>query len=68
MRKKIRWWGAIVLALTLVAAALPADRYFEIAKNLDIFASFYRAVNEAYVDEVNPNTLMRDGGERGLHL
>ncbi|MFN5170376.1 MAG: S41 family peptidase [Cyclobacteriaceae bacterium] len=67
MRKKIRWWGAIVLALTLVAAALPADRYFEIAKNLDIFASFYRAVNEAYVDEVNPNTLMRDGIDHMLN-
>lgn len=37
------------------------DRYFEIQKNLDIFTTLYKEVNMFYVDEVNPNTLMRKG-------
>lgn len=37
------------------------DRYFEIAKNLDIFATLFKEVNAYYVDEVNPNTLMKTG-------
>ncbi|MFN7750504.1 MAG: S41 family peptidase [Cyclobacteriaceae bacterium] len=65
--KKIRWWGVLVVALALLGAAAPADRYFEIAKNLDIFAAFYRSVNESYVDEVNPNTLMRHGIDNMLN-
>ena len=39
----------------------PAERYFEIAKNLDIFASLFKEVNALYVDEVNPNKLVRTG-------
>lgn len=39
----------------------PADRYFEIAKNLDIFATLFKEVNALYVDEVNPNTMIRTG-------
>lgn len=39
----------------------PADRYFEIARNLDIFATLFKEVNALYVDDVNPNTLIRTG-------
>ena len=39
----------------------PAERYFEIAKNLDIFATLFKEVNALYVDEVNPNKLVRTG-------
>lgn len=38
-----------------------SDRYFEIAKNLEIFAAVYKEINSYYVDEVNPNTLMKTG-------
>ena len=38
-----------------------SDRYFEIAKNLDIFATLFKEVNALYVDEVNPNKLIRTG-------
>lgn len=37
------------------------NRYFEIARNLDIFASLYQEVNKHYVDDTNPNTLLRKG-------
>ena len=37
------------------------DKYFEIAKNLDIFATLFKEVNTYYVDEINPNKFMKDG-------
>ena len=52
---------AFVISLALVSFTPPAERYFEIAKNLDIFASLFKEVNALYVDEVNPNQLMRVG-------
>lgn len=59
MRYKI---SAAVLVVTVTVAALsPSERYFEIAKNLDIFASLFKEVNALYVDDVNPNKLMRTG-------
>ncbi|MEM6735150.1 MAG: S41 family peptidase [Bacteroidota bacterium] len=46
----------------LIAASKPyADRYFEILKNLDIFATLFKEVNTHYVDEINPTILMKEG-------
>jgi carboxyl-terminal processing protease len=39
--------------------AFKADDYFEISKNLEIFASVYKEVNTTYVDEVKPGALIR---------
>lgn len=39
----------------------PGDQYFAIAKNLDIFATLFKEVNTYYVDEVNPNKLVKVG-------
>jgi carboxyl-terminal processing protease len=39
----------------------PGDRYFEIAKNIDIFASMFKEVNTYYVDEISPNVFMKRG-------
>lgn len=70
-RSKLRFSLAaaalISVVLGLVALSPPADRYFEIAKNLEIFASLYKRVNELYVDDVNPNTLMRTGADAMLN-
>lgn len=51
----------ILPTVLILSNTRTGDRYFEIAKNLDIFASLYKEVNTYYVDEVNPNILMRDG-------
>ncbi len=58
----------IMVSLACIAAigitlsfTTPGDRYFEIAKNLDIFATLFKEVNAFYVDEVNPNRLIRSG-------
>ncbi len=54
--------AAIPAMLTgMLAFNDPSDRYFEIAKNLDIFATLFREVNNFYVDEVNPNRVMKTG-------
>jgi len=62
MRKRTIWAAAIISGvLAVFAFRSPADRYFEIARNLDIFATLFKEVNALYVDEVNPNTLVRTG-------
>ena len=50
----------------LLAFGNPSERYFEIAKNLDIFATLFKEVNTYYVDEINPNTFMKKGIEAML--
>lgn len=37
------------------------DNYFEISKNLDIFATLFRELNMYYVDETQPGELMKKG-------
>jgi len=37
------------------------DNYFELSKNLDIFATLYKEVNTYYVDETKPGELMKTG-------
>lgn len=54
--------GCLIGVVVLSAATLRQnDKYFEILKNLDIFATMYKEVNANYVDDLNPNTLMRTG-------
>ncbi len=61
--KKFRW--GIVTATLVIASftsySFVADNYFEISKNLDIFASIFRELNVYYVDETNPGKLMKKG-------
>ena len=61
MKKKIILFSLPFLLLGLLSFTPPAERYFEIAKNLDIFASLFKEVNALYVDEINPNKLIRTG-------
>ena len=56
------------LVLVLVSAiglfafvAPPAEKYFEIAKSLDIFSTLFKEVNAYYVDEVDPAKLIDQG-------
>ena len=63
MRKKLKIIIPLFVLIVIVAgAARPVtDRYFEILKNLDIFATLFKEVNTHYVDEINPSTLMKSG-------
>lgn len=60
--RKSKWIILIVLvAVVSFAFSKPAERYFEIAKSLDIFATLFKEVNAYYVDEVEPKKLIRTG-------
>ncbi len=59
--KKIFWLGSVAAFIFALSFTEPAERYFEIAKNLDIFATLFKEVNALYVEEVNPNKLVRTG-------
>lgn len=61
MKKRIAVLLIVVAGVAGLSFTPPAERYFEIAKNLDIFASLFKEVNALYVDEVNPNQLVRTG-------
>ncbi|MFC0185482.1 S41 family peptidase [Pseudarcicella hirudinis] len=37
----------------------PGERFFEIAKNLDIYATLFKELNRYYVDEINPNKTIK---------
>jgi carboxyl-terminal processing protease len=49
------------LALGLFSFKTESERYFEIAKNLDVFATLFKEVNTYYVDDVPPAQMMRSG-------
>ncbi len=52
--------GAGALAFSLSSFS-SSERYFDIARNLDIFASLFKEVNTYYVDEVTPSRLVKAG-------
>jgi len=59
MKMRLRVLGIIVLVAVGFAFTKPTERYFEIAKSLDIFATLFKEVNTYYVDEVDPQKLIR---------
>jgi carboxyl-terminal processing protease len=61
MKRRIVVFGLPVVALVIFSFSTTSERYFEIAKNLDIFATLFKEVNATYVDEVNPGTLVKTG-------
>lgn len=59
--KKIRLFTLV--GLVAVGASLlsfdRSERFFEIAKNLDIFATMFKELNTYYVDDINPNRAIK---------
>jgi len=62
MKKKLKVI-AIVLTMSVVSIGSVGfvDNYFEISKNLDIFATLFRELNMYYVDETDPGKLIEEG-------
>lgn len=63
-RRRILWMSVFLVLMSMIWSAFTSERgsrYFEIAKNLDIYASLFREVNKYYVEDINPNTMMRTG-------
>ncbi len=60
MCKKTLLLPVSIAAISLMAFKRFEDnRYFEIIKNLEIFANAYKEINHSYVDELEPGQLMR---------
>ncbi|NBW36621.1 MAG: PDZ domain-containing protein [Cytophagia bacterium] len=61
MSKKAKWGFVLVLICAVFAFRSPSEKYFEIARNLDIFATLFKEVNTYYVDTINPSRLIKTG-------
>lgn len=59
--KRIKIIGISLVLLVVVAFQLPTEKYFDIARSLDIFATLFKEVNAHYVDEVDPKKLIETG-------
>ncbi len=62
MKKKLKLsLIALALAGTCVLTYSFTEDYFEVSKNLDVFATLFRELNIYYVDETKPGELMKNG-------
>lgn len=63
--KAIKKFKLLIIAALISGYAIISysfvDNYFEVSKNLDIFATLFRELNIYYVDETNPGDLMKKG-------
>ena len=56
----------IISLVVLISSFSFTDSYFEVAKNLDIFTTVYRELNNYYVDETDPGKLMKTAIDKML--
>ncbi|HOS70861.1 MAG TPA: S41 family peptidase [Bacteroidales bacterium] len=67
MKKKISARVAVAISALILGGAglgflgIQETRDFRIAKNLDIFLSLFRELNTFYVDEINPDKIIKTG-------
>ncbi len=60
MKRKVSL-SIVVIAVLFFAFKGPGEKYFDIAKSLDIFATLFKEVNAYYVDEIEPKKLVQTG-------
>lgn len=65
MKRLKKRFFALVMALFLIGIGLfgisAKDSYFELSKNLEIFAHLFQELNIYYVDETEPGKMMKTG-------
>jgi carboxyl-terminal processing protease len=52
---------SFLIAIGATAFTLNNGKYYEIAKNLEIFSNIYKEINMLYVDDLDPGELMKTG-------
>src|ERR1700759_4606924 len=52
---------SVTCVLFLFIQAANTDSYFEISKNLDIFATLFKQLNTYYVDPIEPGKMVKTG-------
>lgn len=62
-KRPLKILGMLVVLLFGISNTFTSDhgKYFEIAKNIEIFTNLYKEINTHYVDELDPGKLMRIG-------
>ena len=58
---RFRYTLILLGGMLILAAQTPNEKYFDIARNLDIFATLVKEVNSYYVDDINPNKMIKTG-------
>ncbi len=64
---RMKYFFGCILAIAfmipnhLFAQTSKNDSYFEISKNLEVFASLFKELNESYVDPIEPGKVMKIG-------
>ncbi|MHA8065167.1 S41 family peptidase [Aquirufa sp. ROCK2-A2] len=58
-KKRIISLSLIIGLFSILSFSPSGERLFDIAKNLDIYASVFKELNKFYVDDVNPNTAVK---------
>ncbi len=61
LKRTRTWIIAMVITIAGFFSFSFTDDYFEISRNMDIFATLFRELNIYYVDEVKPGDLMKKG-------
>lgn len=61
MKRLKNIFALLALFILVVSATSDYDKYFEIIKNIEIFANVYKEVNANYVDGTDPSKLMKVG-------
>ncbi|KAB7732684.1 PDZ domain-containing protein [Rudanella paleaurantiibacter] len=59
IRKKLLLGTSALMIAGGLTAFNRDDRFFEIARSLDIYATMFKELNMYYVDEVNPNRMVK---------
>ncbi|TAL60078.1 MAG: S41 family peptidase [Bacteroidetes bacterium] len=68
MLKRIRKWILIISIPLATALSFGfVDSYFELSKNLDVFATLLRELNTYYVDDIKPGELIKKGIDEMLN-
>jgi len=57
LAKKFRWYMLLIVAVIGLFSFKVGDNYFEIAKNLELYASVLREINTYYVDGIDAGKL-----------
>jgi len=61
MKKRYFLITGLIGLLSISAVHYNNDKLFEIVKNMEIFTTIYHELNTHYVDDLDPNELMRTG-------
>ena len=64
IRKKKLGIALVIASVALISLSFlvtQESRDFRIGKNLDIFFSMFRELNTFYVDEINPDKIIKTG-------